>query len=170
MNIATIGYEGSTPDDFLVTLLQAKITTLVDVRELPLSRRKGFSKTALSSALEEAGIEYIHLRGLGDPPEGRAAARAGNRAKFLKIFSAHMKTDEAKTDLRKLSVLASTQSICLMCFERNPRDCHRAIVAEEISAIVTRRVRHLGVRKGIAGNDKDRAVPNFSPCQGAAAA
>ena len=77
MRIFTIGYEGATMDDFLSALKQAGVERVIDVRALPLSRRPGFSKTPLQNALAEAGIEYVHLKALGTPAEGRNAARAG---------------------------------------------------------------------------------------------
>src|SRR3954453_21108705 len=76
--LTTIGYEAAELDDFVATLLAAGITRLIDVRELPISRRRGFAKRALSEALADAGIVYVHLRGLGDPKEGREAARVGD--------------------------------------------------------------------------------------------
>ena len=83
--LATIGYEGSSLEDFVATLLAANINTLVDVREVPVSRRKGFSKNALREVLEDAGLTYVHLIGLGDPKEGRDAAREGRSDDFLKL-------------------------------------------------------------------------------------
>src|ERR1035437_2802635 len=97
--IATIGYEGSTIDDFVVALLHVSIDVLIDVRDLPLSRKKGFSKNQLAGALAAAGIEYVHLRGLGDPRAGRQAARAGNYREFQTIFNRHMKTEAALRDI-----------------------------------------------------------------------
>ena len=40
----TIGYEGVSLDDFLATLENTAIDVLLDIREFPVSRRKGFSK------------------------------------------------------------------------------------------------------------------------------
>jgi uncharacterized protein (DUF488 family) len=65
--------------------LATSVRLLIDVRELPTSRRKGFAKSALSSALAAADIGYLHLKGLGDPKPGRDAARAGDYAGFLKV-------------------------------------------------------------------------------------
>ena len=41
----TIGYEGRDVDEFVSCLMQYKVTRLIDVREIPLSRKKGFSKS-----------------------------------------------------------------------------------------------------------------------------
>ena len=80
MRIFTIGYEGTTMPEFVSALQAAGVQRVIDVRALPLSRRPGFSKSPLRAALEEAGIEYVHLKALGTPSEGRTAARAGRHA------------------------------------------------------------------------------------------
>lgn len=149
--LATIGYEGATLEDFLATLLAARVSTLIDVRELPISRRRGFAKNALAAALEEVGITYVHLKGLGDPKEGREAARAADMDGFHRIFGAHLRTDVAQADLARAVELVGTGGACLMCYERDPNNCHRKLVADALSARIEKlSVRHLGVRDGIA--------------------
>ncbi|WP_443970127.1 DUF488 domain-containing protein [Sphingobium sp. CR28] len=128
--LATIGYERSTLPDFVATLMLAKIDTLIDVRERAQSRRPGFSKKALEQALLKAGIGYLHLPQLGDPKDGREAARAGNMQLFEEIFTAVINGEKAKEALNFLEELASEKDICLMCFERDQKQCHRKIVAE----------------------------------------
>ena len=84
--ISTIGYEGATIGAFVTALRDASIDILIDVRDLPLSRKNGFSKKRLAQILAEADIDYIHLKGLGDPKDGRNAARAGDYGLFRQIF------------------------------------------------------------------------------------
>jgi uncharacterized protein (DUF488 family) len=146
--LATIGYESADLADFIATLQQAGINRLIDVRELPISRRKGFAKTALSEALTLAGIEYVHLRGLGDPKEGREAARAGNLTQFRLAFSRHMKSERAQADLRSAVRYVAEGGACLMCYERDHTVCHRTIVAKSISQMIDANVHHLGVKHG----------------------
>ncbi len=148
--IFTIGYEGAAVEDFTATLILAKIDLVVDIRELPISRRKGFSKRALAEALEAEGIGYEHLKGLGDPKEGRDAAKSGRFEEFVTIFMAHMQTEMARTDLKKAIGLVSGRKACLLCYERDFKTCHRNIVSERISDITGQTVRNLGVRKGVA--------------------
>ena len=74
-SIATIGYEGTTVASFQEALRAASIDLLIDVRALASSRRPGFAKTRLAANAKEAGAEYLHLRALGTPADGRAAAR-----------------------------------------------------------------------------------------------
>jgi len=147
--LATIGYEAADLADFIATLREAGISRLIDVRELAISRRKGFAKRALSEALADAGIEYVHLRGLGDPKEGREAARAGEVTRFRKIFTSHMRSETAQADLRTAVSLVEAGGVCLMCYERDHGSCHRSIVAQAISGSVPAMIRHLGVREGL---------------------
>ena len=63
----TVGYEGSKPSDLFASLQDNGVTLLIDVRDVPISRKPGFSKTSLSQGLDVAGIRYLHLKGLGDP-------------------------------------------------------------------------------------------------------
>lgn len=79
MKLFTIGYEGVTMDEFIAALTVAGVERVINVRALPLSRRPGLSKTPLKGALAEAGIDYVHLRALGTPAEGRSAAKRGDR-------------------------------------------------------------------------------------------
>ncbi len=146
----TIGYEGSHIEDFVQTLLDAGVTTLLDVREVPISRKKGFSNTALRAALEANDVRYVHLRGLGDPKPGRLAARAGDYDSFRKIFNRHMKTPPAQMELHVAGSLAREAVVCLMCFERVHCECHRSIVAEHLVHVTGLTVHNLTVTQSIS--------------------
>lgn len=165
--LATIGYEKASLDDFVATLKVAGVDLLVDIRDRAQSRRKGFSKTALSEALNEAGLDYLHLRELGDPKEGREAARAGDFKKFRQIFDAVIQKEDAVDALQKITELMSSKSVCLMCYERDYKTCHRKIVADKLVDVSGQKVRHLGVRHGQARSTTEGRV--LYPGQGAAA-
>jgi len=168
MILATIGYEQASLEDFIATLQLAEVTTLIDVRQLPVSRRKGFSKNALAAALENAGVHYVHLIGLGDPKEGRDAVKDGNYGEFLKIYASHMETPQFKADMEKAVVFVEQGEACLMCYERAPSQCHRKLVAESLSGIISLEVKHLGVQVGAARNGrKSRARKSFNSREGA---
>jgi uncharacterized protein (DUF488 family) len=127
----TIGYEKAALRDVLQTLKQAKVELLIDTRAVAASRRAGFSKRMLAASLEAEGIKYLHLQKLGTPAEGREAARAGDLKKLWKIYGKHIKTPEAQGQLSDLeSLLREGRRICLLCYERNPDECHRSRIAE----------------------------------------
>ena len=126
----TIGYEKSTPASVLDALAAANVDLLVDVRAVAASRRPGFSKRQLAAELDERGIGYLHLRGLGTPAAGRTAARAGRHAEMRAIYDAHMQTDGARQELAELEeIVRSGRRVCLLCYEKHPEHCHRAIIA-----------------------------------------
>lgn len=150
--ISTIGYEGATVGAFVTVLRDASIDVLIDVRDLPLSRKKGFSKTRLAQILDAAGIDYIHLKGLGDPKDGRNAARAGDYDLFRKIFGRHMETEIALRDIDTAATLVKARRACLMCFECHHDKCHRSIVAERLACMTKLTVTPLTIRHShIAG-------------------
>ncbi|MEZ0336217.1 MAG: DUF488 family protein [Gemmatimonadales bacterium] len=142
--VGTVGYQAATADSFLAALREAGTELVVDVRAVASSRRPGFSKSRLAANLAEAGIGYVHLRGLGTPAEGRAAARAGRHAELRRIYHAHLATLEAKAELAELSELVrSGQRVCLLCFEHDPAHCHRSLVAAALGELLPIRVDHL---------------------------
>ena len=135
--IATIGYQSATVASFLDALRAADVKLLVDVRAVAMSRRPGFAKSALTANLRDAGIDYLHLRKLGTPADGRAAARAGDHAGMKRIFLEQLATDDAQAELHILAELAKQERrLCLLCFEANPEHCHRRIVAEALRKLV----------------------------------
>jgi uncharacterized protein (DUF488 family) len=156
--LATIGYEKSTLQDFIATLQHFEIEVLVDIRDRAQARRPGFSKSALSSAMEDAGIEYVHLKALGDPKEGREAARSGEFEKFIDIFSNVLNGDPAKEAIVIVERLARIKRICLMCYERDHIHCHRKMVSDSLEKILGIRATHLGVNCGGSDSITERRM------------
>ena len=132
--VFTIGYEGADVDRFLMALKDAGVETLADVRAVALSRKRGFSKSALRDALASQDIGYRHFRELGTPKEGRQAARAGDSALMRRIYCDEVLTSAPAQDaFRELAALAGDQPICLLCFERDPENCHRRVLAQRLA-------------------------------------
>jgi uncharacterized protein (DUF488 family) len=117
----TIGYEGLELDLFLAMLKAERIDRLIDIRELPLSRKRGFSRTPLGDALSTVGIEYVHLRAAGNP--------------FRKDDDAIAKY---RLYLSKEIVDAATEVVrghraALLCYEHDPGTCHRSVLAPRVA-------------------------------------
>lgn len=142
-SVLTIGYESTSIDDFLRMLIKSKVGLIVDVRQVAVSRRKGFSKTALAQALTKQRIAYSHLRDLGDPKPGREAARAGRFDEFVKIYEQHLKTSAAQAQLVELEELVQSNRACLLCYEGDPTNCHRTIVAARLQKRIGCTVEHI---------------------------
>ena len=143
MILATIGYEKASQGDVLAALAAASIATLIDVRDLPLSRRAGFSKRALQAAVEAAGMRYVHLKALGTPPEGREANRRRAWEAFWRIVDNRLATAEAELALAEAARLAAAAPTCLLCYEADWRICHRRRVGEVLAERHGFELRHL---------------------------
>jgi uncharacterized protein (DUF488 family) len=127
----TIGYEKARPDALMAELKRARVKLLVDTRAVAASRKPGFSKRQLAASLDEEGIAYLHLQKLGTPAEGREAARAGKLDTLWRIYAKHLKTPEAIEAMNELvAIVKSSQSACLLCYERDKDCCHRTRIAE----------------------------------------
>ena len=127
--LATIGYERAPLAKVGETLTNAGVQVLIDVRAVAASRRAGFSKGLLSSSVEAAGIDYVHLRDLGTPKPGRMAARAGRTAEMREIFAGHMAEPAAQLALAQAVAIARDRKAALLCYCAEAPKCHRAIVA-----------------------------------------
>lgn len=141
--LRTIGYEGATLEGLLAALRRARVSLLIDVRAVAVSRRKGFSKTALAAALGQSGIGNLHLRGLGDPKPGRDAARAGRMGEFRTIYTAHLRGTVAQAALAEAARVVEHRAACLLCYEADPSGCHRSIVATAIARKTGLAIQHL---------------------------
>jgi len=128
MTIFTIGYEGATVGEVIDALERAGVEQLIDVRQLPLSRRPGFSKRSLAAALAERGIGYVHLRALGTPKPGRDAAKKGDRSTLEAVYATQLDLPEAQAQAAQMRALAAEKRSALLCFERDPSMCHRRLL------------------------------------------
>ena len=130
--LATIGYVRATLPDVIGRLKAAGVGLVIDVRAVAASRRPGFSKTMLAASLDEAGIDYLHLRALGTPKAGRQAARAGRTAEMHAIYEAHLAEPEAQMALAEAAEIVTRRPSALLCYEADAAVCHRRIVAERL--------------------------------------
>jgi len=130
----TVGYEGRSLDELITELVDAGIDRLVDVRELPLSRRRGFSKTALSETLHEAGIEYVHVKALGNPKSNRERYWAGDIEGGAAVYRKHL-NNGSRSALVELADSLGNDPTCLLCFERDHTECHRDVIVEALQEL-----------------------------------
>lgn len=152
IEVMTIGYEGMRPEEFLHLLMHYDVERIIDVRELAISRKKGFAKLALTASLATVPIAYTHMAILGCPREIRHAYRVdGDWAEYSRKFAAYLKKrDQA---LRDLLEFVQVQRCCLLCYEADFNFCHRSFVAERLGMFANGlRIRHL------TGPIQDRVV------------
>lgn len=128
----TIGYEGRTPADLIERLREAGVERVVDVRELPLSRRRGFSKSQLAAALERSGIRYEHVRALGNPKPTRARYKSGDVDGGAREYRAHLHNGSYPA-LADLADSIADEKTCLLCVEESHDRCHRSVIAGAVA-------------------------------------
>jgi uncharacterized protein (DUF488 family) len=141
----TIGYEKALLKDVVSTLAAARVATLIDVRDRPISRRPGFSKRQLAAAMDEAGMRYVHLQALGTPPEGRLANHRREWDRFWAIVEEKLARPEAQPALQEAGEIAEAAPSCLLCYEADWQICHRRRVAEILAERYGFAVSHLAI-------------------------
>lgn len=132
------GYEGRTLPDLVEFAHATGARWIVDVRLNPISRKAGFSKRALSQAIADAGLTYLHLLALGNPKDNRAGfadveGEVGDvaRARYGREV---LETDAAAAALERVRELAAQDGVVLLCFEADGRCCHRTEVLHALRA------------------------------------
>ncbi|GAB3219384.1 hypothetical protein GCM10027447_02120 [Glycomyces halotolerans] len=129
------GYEGHEAEDLIARLYAAGVEIVVDVRLTPISRKRGLSKKALRQALAEVGIDYIHLRALGNPKDNRAgfASESSERDTAVSTFRMLLAEPAAAEALDEIRRLASDRRVALLCFEAEEARCHRHVILEALA-------------------------------------
>lgn len=128
MIVFSIGYEGITEKYFLHLLRKQEIEIIVDVRQWPVSRKRGFSKKALEQLLIENSIGYCHMPSLGCPKIVRDKLKnGGSWASYALDYSQHLQGHLDVVD--DLAKMVSDKRCALLCYEADPNFCHRSIIA-----------------------------------------
>ncbi|MHC1781653.1 MAG: DUF488 family protein [Anaerolineaceae bacterium] len=132
MKLFTIGYEGHSLDSFSALLLKNEVRRIIDVREVPLSHKAGFSKTRLKEFLQSLNIDYVHFPTLGCPKEIRHEYQADRDYERYKArYLAHMEIRQ--DELASLLAMVQETPSCLLCFEADVSHCHRTFIADRLA-------------------------------------
>lgn len=134
--VYTIGHSTLTITEFLMALQYYKIKILVDIRRFPGSRKyPQFNQESLKIALEETGIQYIHLVDLGGRRKVKKDSKNNSwRNDSFKGYADYMETKEFENAAIELEKLALTQPTAYMCAEALWWRCHRAMVSDYLKA------------------------------------
>lgn len=142
MSIYTIGYEGLDMNGFLALLRDSNVETVIDVRELPLSRKPGFSKNGLRDSLNLSGFDYLHVPELGCPKPIREQYRAdASWPRYTQGFLHYL--DQQDEVIAEIAAMALTTTCALLCFEADYNYCHRSMVANAVKKVGGMPVFHL---------------------------
>lgn len=146
MTIFTIGYEKLSIDAFLSLLTENEIDIIVDVRELPLSRKPNFSKQCLANTLRVSGREYIHMASLGCPKVIRHRYRDdGDWTRYTEAFLGYLRSQSSQ--IAVLSKLTASSRCALLCYEADHNFCHRSMVADAVHASCGTDIHHIDIAR-----------------------
>jgi len=135
--IYTIGYEGMEIEQFVKKLKDSNVQQLIDVREIALSRKNGFSKGILKDVLRNNGIRYTHIAKLGSPKEIRHELKNSlmtkeDYNKFFEEYKKHTNDVEVQDSITEVEGLSKMKKTIMLCFEKDHSNCHRSIIADEL--------------------------------------
>ena len=132
----SVGHGTSPVEELVAVLNEAGIKVLADVRSIPGSRRHPqFGRSALTASLAKAGIEYVHLRGLG----GRRDAQPDSPHVALKVdafrgYADHMATRRVRRGLRApRGDSRARNATAFMCAETHWSKCHRRMLSDRLT-------------------------------------
>ena len=136
MTVFTIGHSTRPIDQFLELLTAHGVQRLIDVRKIPQSRHNPqFGREQLSSSLEQAGIHYTHMPGLGGLRRPRKdSLNTGWRNASFRGYADYMQTPEFEESLNRCIERAKEERVALMCAEAVPWRCHRSLIADALLA------------------------------------
>lgn len=121
----TIGYSGMEMDNFIEIIKLNGIDVVCDVRSTPYSQYKpDFSRKSLKSFLNLNSVKYKFMgESLGARPKDRSCYVAGQATYERIANSLFFKEglDRVRNGVRQLN-------LALLCSERDPIECHRAIL------------------------------------------
>lgn len=120
LTVWTVGTSNRSLEEFVELLRWLGVGVAVDARRFPASSRfDWFRKDALRRSLEEAGIRYVHLEGLG-------GYRSGGYEKYMGAEEFRRAFEEL------LKLVESGRGVAVFCSERLFFRCHRRFIADEL--------------------------------------
>ena len=124
--VCTVGHSNHSADEFLALLTAQRIDLVVDVRSAPRSRWvPHFNPDSLEPILERAEIEYSFMgMELGGRPADRSSYDPDGRVSYERAAMA----DDFCDGIALLIRQADERRIALLCMEKDPLECHRALL------------------------------------------
>jgi uncharacterized protein (DUF488 family) len=133
----TVGHGNRSAEEFLDVLRAAAVGCIVDVRAYPVSRRHPqFSQTTLADFLGKAGVDYRWLgKALGGFRQASSASvHTALAAGSLRAYADHMGSAVFLEGIAELLHRARLTPSAVLCAERLPEQCHRAMISDYLTA------------------------------------
>jgi len=134
--IYTIGHSTRSLDEFVAMLKAHGVTSLIDIRTIPKSRRHPhFAGEALAESLPDAGVSYDWMKDLGGlrKPKPDSENSAWRNLSF-RGYADHMQTEAFNAAVDELVRRSQDASVAIMCSEAVPWRCHRSLVGDALLA------------------------------------
>jgi len=145
--VYTIGYEAVSLEELFNQLLRSGVTSILDVRSNPVSRRFGFHKSTLQAVSLGLGIEYSHWPELGTSTHDRGRVNDDFRSEELfSEYRGRVMSDQQER-LNELARAICSRPSVLLCLEADPQTCHRWHLAGMVSPMSALPVIHLSVEE-----------------------
>ncbi len=130
----TLGHSTRPLAQFLELLRLYGIKIVVDIRTVPRSRHNPqFDQAAFQASLEQAGVRYFHLKGLGGlRPRADISLNPGWRNASFRNYADYMQTSAFAAALEELLALMERGPCAVLCAEAVPWRCHRSLVADSL--------------------------------------
>ncbi len=130
--VGSAGYERHRDSALFAERLRDRgVQCLIDVRELPISRRRGYAKTALGEALARQGIEYVHVKALGNPKAYRDLYKTGRVEEGRRAYR-RLLLNERLGAVEGIVPLLREKRCALMCVEHDEEICHRSVILQAL--------------------------------------
>lgn len=169
--IYTIGHSTRSLEELVVALQGHRITTLVDIRAFPMSRRlPHFNRESLERELPQRGIRYVWMKELGGRRK-KVLSESPNTAlrnESFRNYADYMMTEEFERGIARLLEIAAAPTLspstgdkggapaektAIMCAERVYLRCHRMLVSDYLTAH-GHTVLHIDDEKRLLGRHK----------------
>ena len=135
--VYTVGHGDRSVAELIALLRTHSITGIADIRAYPASRRHPqFNRSALAAALDKVDVAYCWLgESLGGYRRGAATSvHTALTEASLRAYADHMQTDAFQAGITTLLAHAAQCTVAMLCAERRPEQCHRALVADYLTA------------------------------------
>ncbi len=123
--VLTVGHSNHPLDRFMGLLRRHAVTAVADVRSAPYSRfNPRFDRETLGGRLNALGVAYLFLgRALGGRPDDRSCYENG-RVRYDRLA----RTPLFREGIERVVRESGNERVALMCAEKEPLDCHRALL------------------------------------------
>jgi uncharacterized protein (DUF488 family) len=145
-SVYTIGYGGRTIDDVVALITKHRVAAIADVRTTPYSNRyPAFAREQLQQTLQTLRVSYVFLgEELGARPSDPAMYDKGRVSyRLLRSSSAF------RSGIARISGGSESLQIALLCAEKDPLACHRAILIAPALVREGLQVLHIGANGGV---------------------